>query len=317
MSRIKTLLLPELGEHRPGDSHPAVPTGNEIPAERPQDRPRDEAEAGRKTTGSAADMRRLRRWAIGMPRIRVVRDYRGHCSNPILFEVGDVVTVGKRGTRWPAFVRTITANGNAGWAPADWLRPMGNGFAMASHRFLAKEVNASAGEEGRVVRSYGGWSWIVLDSQAYGWIPDTHFEVSAEASLPEPEPDVESLATCWIRYWSTGGPNTPEASEPFEWAEADLCDLECSDPEKLWAVIVQIFEDPESEPHLDVLAAGPLENLLSAHGAAFIDRVEARARQDPGFARLLDRVCVSMIDNDIVTRMQAVRDRKDRGTAGE
>jgi hypothetical protein len=250
-----------------------------------------------------------------MTRIRVVRDYRGHCANPILFEIGDIVTVGKRGIRWPAFVRTITADGNAGWAPADWLRPIGNGLATASHRFLAKEVNASAGEEGHVVRSYGGWSWIVLDSEGYGWIPDTHLEMSAEAPLPDPEPDVESLATGWIRYWSAGGRDKPEASQPFEWAVDDVHDLDYSDPEKLWAVIVQILKDPESEPHLDVLAAGPLENLLSAHGAVFIDRVEDLARHDTGFARVLDGVWLSTSDDEIWKRMQAIRDRIDRGPA--
>ncbi len=247
-----------------------------------------------------------------MPRIRVVRDYRCQCANPILFEVGDIVTVGKRGTRWPAFVRTITADGNAGWAPADWLRQIGNGLAMASHRFLAKEVNASAGEEGHVVRSYGGWSWIVLDSENYGWIPDTHLEVSAETQLPDPEPDMESLATGWIRYWSAGGCDKPASSLPFEWAVDDVNELDYSDPEKLWAVIVQILKDPESEPHLHVLAAGPLENLLSAHGVAFIDRVEHLALHDTGFARVLDGVWLSRSDGEIRARVQAVLDRKDR-----
>jgi hypothetical protein len=36
------------------------------------------------------------------------------------------------------------------------------------------------------------------------------------------------------------------------------------------------------------LAAGPLEYLLTTHGEDVIDRLEARARQDADFRRLLE-----------------------------
>ena len=64
-------------------------------------------------------------------RARAVRDYRTQYANPIRFACGDVVALGARDTEWPAFAWTTTADGNAGWAPVDWLQPRDDGHAVA------------------------------------------------------------------------------------------------------------------------------------------------------------------------------------------
>src|SRR3954465_1457449 len=46
----------------------------------------------------------------------------------------------------------------------------------------------------------------------------------------------------------------------------------------------------KSAPHVDavaVVSAGPLEDLVYDHGAALVDEIESRARQDPAFAKAL------------------------------
>lgn len=80
-------------------------------------------------------------------------------------------------------------------------------------------------------------------------------------------------------------------------------------PELCWATILHILAviGPDVSNRLfAVLAAGPLEDLLSNHGQALIDRVEAQARSNPSFALLLGGVWESSIDEDVWARMQTV-----------
>ncbi len=105
-------------------------------------------------------------------RARVVRDYRTQYANPIRFAQGDVVTLGERDTEWPAFVWTITADGNAGWAPVDWLKPLGDGRAEALRDYSAQELDACAGDEIELQYALGGWWWATAPDGRNGWIPE-------------------------------------------------------------------------------------------------------------------------------------------------
>jgi hypothetical protein len=81
-------------------------------------------------------------------------------------------------------------------------------------------------------------------------------------------------------------------------------------PEQAWLAILAALDDPRMETSLGVLAAGPLEDLLSLHGEAFISRVEDTARSNPKFAWLLGGVWKSQMTENIYTRVQAVWDRR-------
>lgn len=107
-------------------------------------------------------------------RARVVRDYRTQYTNPIRFATGELVTVGERDTEWPAFIWTITADGNAGWAPFDWLRPLGDGRAKALRDYSAQELDADAGDEIELLFELGGWWWATGPDGRSGWIPDAY-----------------------------------------------------------------------------------------------------------------------------------------------
>ena len=67
----------------------------------------------------------------------------------------------------------------------------------------------------------------------------------------------------------------------------DVCTEE---PEVAWLAILQILRRGLTEEQKEWLAAGPLETLLSWHGATFIDRVELEARSSPSFNHLLGGV---------------------------
>ena len=67
------------------------------------------------------------------------------------------------------------------------------------------------------------------------------------------------------------------------WANEELMELVWDDPERAWPIILAILERDPPIWILPVLAAGPLEDLLRAHGPRFIDRVEQEALANERF----------------------------------
>lgn len=111
-----------------------------------------------------------------MNRARVVRDYRTQYTYPIRFAAGEIVTLGARDSEWPAFIWTTTADGNAGWAPVDWLTPLGGGRAEALRDYSAQELDVDVGDEIVPHHELGGWWWCERADRQCGWIPATHME---------------------------------------------------------------------------------------------------------------------------------------------
>jgi hypothetical protein len=115
------------------------------------------------------------------------------------------------------------------------------------------------------------------------------------------------MADGWIRYWraeETLGDVTD--LDP----EEDVHDLVRQDPDLGLNVILNILERIEAAPVtklFQVLAAGPLEDLLVHHGPAIIDRVEAQAREDERFNLLLGGVWPNAITPDVWTRVERIR----------
>lgn len=115
---------------------------------------------------------------------RIVRDYRTQYANPIRFAAGEIVTLGARDTEWPAFVWAMTADGNAGWAPLDWLKPLGDGRAEALRDYSAQELDVDAGDDIVLHHELGGWWWATRNDGRSGWIPDSHFRTIEERNAP-------------------------------------------------------------------------------------------------------------------------------------
>jgi hypothetical protein len=64
----------------------------------------------------------------------------------------------------------------------------------------------------------------------------------------------------------------------------------------------------DSDEHvIAALAAGPMEDLLRHHGAAFIERIEDKAAQNPLFRHLLAGVWRNEIAQDVWDRVVAAR----------
>ena len=119
------------------------------------------------------------------------------------------------------------------------------------------------------------------------------------------QPDLGLLADNRIAYWHGDSAKRIELSEA-----TDLYDLTYEEPEKLWLLILEIHHRDQSVTIQEVLSAGPVEDLLAKHGDTFIERVEAEARQDPQFARLLGGVWKNTMSDAIWNRLQSVWDRR-------
>ncbi len=105
--------------------------------------------------------------------------------------------------------------------------------------------------------------------------------------------DRKMLAAAWIALHHAK-PGSSQYRENF-WAFAALSVLCEENPERCWDLIEEIRNLDGSDIMLANLAAGPLEELLVRHGAAMIERVEQRAREDARYRRLLG----AMWQNDI------------------
>lgn len=77
--------------------------------------------------------------------------------------------------------------------------------------------------------------------------------------------------------------------------------------EALWTFILKVVARRPSEWALEVLAAGPLEDLIADKGHYFIDRIELEARRDPVFRRTLHGVWRNASSQEVWDRVVRAR----------
>jgi len=87
--------------------------------------------------------------------------------------------------------------------------------------------------------------------------------------------DVEALVQAWVHLQKNW------------WAHDILDDASEDDPELAWSVICRVLEESPTQEVVEATAAGPLESLLRAHGAAFVDRVETAVGSHPSWREAL------------------------------
>lgn len=84
-------------------------------------------------------------------------------------------------------------------------------------------------------------------------------------------------------------------------------------PKQLWRLIVAVLERDVSEEVLGMIAAGPLEDLLSDWGQDYIERVEELARTNEKFRHLLRGVYGwTQMPKDVWIRLQSLIPEADR-----
>jgi uncharacterized protein DUF6869 len=112
------------------------------------------------------------------------------------------------------------------------------------------------------------------------------------------------LAEAWLDYDRTGHPSRA-------WAWERVNDVVSHQPMTGWLVVRNLIARAADEAQLGSVAAGPLEELLAAHSAVLIDRVEAAASSDPRTMQALAGVWKNAIADDDWERIQRVVGRGD------
>lgn len=118
----------------------------------------------------------------------------------------------------------------------------------------------------------------------------------------------EHLITDWIALH-----HLTEESEEYNrhlWAERKLSELTRIEPDLCWELILSILSRDRTERTLANLAAGPLEDLLSAHGERLIDRVEDRAQRDAIFRQVLGAVWQGDMSDNLWNKIRILSTRK-------
>ena len=119
----------------------------------------------------------------------------------------------------------------------------------------------------------------------------------------------EEIAQAWIEKWDCEG--IPSSS--IDTSDEDL-DYEISRDhpqlclEAILYVLTKIPASPENR-HFQVLAAGPLENLIVESGEQVIDQIDVQARKSPEFRLLLNGSWISDAKPKVLERLKKYLDK--------
>ena len=116
--------------------------------------------------------------------------------------------------------------------------------------------------------------------------------------------DINEVAKGWVERWAyeVGDPKRDE----FEWVDEFEYVATHEIPEVGFKLILEILELEPSNHLIKMLAAGPLEDLLTNHGEKIIEKVESEAKSNDKFALLLSGVWQNLIPDHIWERVQTV-----------
>ncbi|HEY3147563.1 MAG TPA: hypothetical protein VGJ75_14495 [Dongiaceae bacterium] len=120
--------------------------------------------------------------------------------------------------------------------------------------------------------------------------------------------ELNALAEDWLAFWLSPQ-GSPEREAKREATEREWFIVR-DEPDRAWLLILEILRRDHSDRILEVLSAGPLEDLLVKHGDKVIDRVEAEARLNPLFAKLLGGVWRNAMAGHTWDRVQKAWDRR-------
>lgn len=119
-----------------------------------------------------------------MKQVRVVEAYTTPYPDPLEFEAGETVHVGRRDDEYWGWIWTERKTGQAGWTPESLLGiDPSTSSAVTLERYSARELNTKQDEILAVHRALNGWYWVSNANEETGWIPaKTVVEVAARSS---------------------------------------------------------------------------------------------------------------------------------------
>lgn len=116
--------------------------------------------------------------------------------------------------------------------------------------------------------------------------------------------DIKLLSEEWVKAEESAGDSAGEN----HWSIDYVLDLHLDGKfDELWSFILYTYKQEISDRAIEMLAAGPLEDLLAGDGENFIDEIEALARKDPKFNDLLGGVWQNAMSDSLWERICKVR----------
>lgn len=116
--------------------------------------------------------------------------------------------------------------------------------------------------------------------------------------------ELSRVASAWIEMWSYEVDDP--ARDAFEWVSDFEYEAEYHNPDLAIDLVLEILKFNPEERLLDILAAGPLEQVLANHGSKIIGRVEFLSESNARFACLLAGVWRNGMTEDIWNRVQKI-----------
>jgi hypothetical protein len=83
-------------------------------------------------------------------------------------------------------------------------------------------------------------------------------------------------------------------------AIAKVVQMWLDDPRSLWPFILDVASQTSDHDALEMLGAGPLEDLIRRLGVEYFDRIEEQYRRSPTFREALSKVWISADDKTLV-----------------
>ena len=111
-------------------------------------------------------------------RIAVTKAYTAQYSNPISFGAGEPVQVERGDPEYPGWF-WCRASGREGWVHRSFLAAC-HGRTTGVRAYSARELTVAEGDRAELLDRLDGWMFIRLDTEAEGWIPETHVSLHDE-----------------------------------------------------------------------------------------------------------------------------------------
>jgi hypothetical protein len=117
--------------------------------------------------------------------------------------------------------------------------------------------------------------------------------------------EIETWASAYIDAQSNP---TDSHNDPNWWAiEKAMPAASQATPEELWQFVLEVLARRPETKVIEVLAAGPLEDLIAHYGTGHIEAIESEARKNPAFRDLLGGVWQNRTPATIWSRVMRAR----------
>jgi hypothetical protein len=118
-------------------------------------------------------------------------------------------------------------------------------------------------------------------------------------------PANSELVKAWIE--ATEGSENDPGKNSDNWAVQKVIEMWLNDEhEQLWATIISITNNTESDWVLECLGAGPLEDLLRTYASNYIDRVAEEVKKSKKFKKALSSVWLDEEDTTLYKKIYEI-----------